>query len=217
MRKENRTYYFSVEGETEKWYLDWLQGTINENPTAKYTIKLDCKIQKDPLSRAKGLTILGKTEITHIFDRESEEDVHVKQFQTTLDRMKMAQNIGKSITYHLGYSNFMFELWMILHKADCNGSLTHRSKYLASINKAYGENFENLDQYKHEDNFKRVLKKLSLAQVGDAVRRAKLIMQRNAEAGFFPQQYKGYKYYKENPSLTIWEIIEKILSECELL
>lgn len=28
MRKENRTYYFSVEGETEKWYLDWLQSTI---------------------------------------------------------------------------------------------------------------------------------------------------------------------------------------------
>ena len=30
MRKENMTYYFSVEGETEKWYLDWLQNCINE-------------------------------------------------------------------------------------------------------------------------------------------------------------------------------------------
>ena len=29
MRKENRTYFFSVEGDTEKWYLDWLQTTIN--------------------------------------------------------------------------------------------------------------------------------------------------------------------------------------------
>lgn len=53
------------------------------------------KIQKDPLARAKGLAILGKTKITHIFDRESEEDVHVRQFQTNLDRMKMGQNIGK--------------------------------------------------------------------------------------------------------------------------
>ena len=112
MRKENRTYYFSVEGETEKWYLEWLQSTINANLEARYTVKLDSKIQKDPLARAKGLTILGKTEVTHIFDRESEESVHVQQFQTTLDRMKAAQNIGKSITYHLGYSNFTFELWM---------------------------------------------------------------------------------------------------------
>lgn len=29
-------------------------------------------------------------------------------------------------------------------------------------------------------------------------------------------QYKGYKYYKENPSLAIWEAIEKILKDCEL-
>lgn len=81
MRKEKKTYYFSVEGDTEKWYLDWLQNTINAHPAACYTVKLDSKIQKDPLSRAKGLTILGKTEVTHIFDRESEEDVHVSNFR----------------------------------------------------------------------------------------------------------------------------------------
>lgn len=169
------------------------------------------------MARAKGLTISGKTEITHFFDRESEEDIHVKQFQTTLDRMKMAQSIGKSITYHLGYSNFTFELWMILHKADCNGLMTHRSQYLAPLNRAYGENFENLNQYKSEDNFKRVLKKLTLEQVCNAVCRSKAIMRKNVEAGYTPQRYKGYAYYRENPSLSIWEAIEKILSECELL
>ena len=52
MRKEKLTYYFSVEGETEKWYLDWLQDRINESRDAKYTVKLDAKIQKDPLARA---------------------------------------------------------------------------------------------------------------------------------------------------------------------
>ncbi|MDR1772524.1 MAG: RloB family protein [Hungatella sp.] len=217
MRKENRTYYFSVEGETEKWYLDWLQDLINANPATKYTVKLDSKIQKDPLARAKGLTILGKTEIIHIFDRESEEDVHVSQFKTTLDRMKMAQSIGKSITYHLGYSNFTFELWMILHKCDCNGSLAHRSQYLVPLNKAYNEKFENLDQYKHEDNFKRILKQLTLEHVCVAIQRSKAIMRRNQEAGYILQEYKRYKYYKENPALSIWESIEKILRECELL
>ena len=29
MRKETKKYYFSVEGETEKWYLEWLENTIN--------------------------------------------------------------------------------------------------------------------------------------------------------------------------------------------
>ncbi|MDD4532205.1 MAG: RloB family protein [Bacilli bacterium] len=217
MRKENRTYYFSVEGETEKWYLDWLQDLINANPAAKHTVKLDSKIQKDPLARAKGLTILGKTEIIHIFDRESEEDVHVREFKTTLDRMKTAQNIGKSITYRLGYSNFTFELWMILHKSDCNGSLGHRSQYLVPLNKAYDEKFENLDQYKHEDNFKRILKQLTLEHVRAAVQRSNAIMKRNQESGYILHEYKRYKYYKENPALSIWEPLEKILRECELL
>lgn len=66
MRKENYTYYFSVEGETEKWYLEWLQGCINASADAKCTVKLDVKIQKDPLVRVKSMTILGKTEITRL-------------------------------------------------------------------------------------------------------------------------------------------------------
>lgn len=203
--KENRLYYFSVEGETEKWYLEWLQKTINSEPASKYMVKFDVKIQKDPLGRAKGLTALGRTEIVHVFDRESEDEVHRNQFQTTLDRMKMAQNIGKKISYKLGYSNYTFELWIILHKADCNGSLANRYQYLAPINRVYNEDFENLDQYKHEDNFKRILSKLEFGNVQDAVQRAKLIMERNKDAGYVLQQYKGYRYYIENPSLSLGE------------
>lgn len=217
MRKENRTYYFSVEGETEQWYLEWLQRIINAELNAKYTVKLDSKIQKDPLSRVKRMTIVGKTEITHIFDYESDEEIHVKQFKTALERMKDAQNTGKNIKYHLGYSNFTFELWMILHKADCNGSLMHRRQYLMPLNRAYGENFENLDQYKHENNFKRILSNLTLDNVRQAIRRAKVIMRKNEEMGYRLQEYKGYRYYKENPSLSLWEQIERILTDCKVL
>lgn len=217
MRKENRTFYFSVEGETEKWYLDWLERTININTSSKYTVTLDSKVQKDPLARAKQLTIVDKTEITHLVDYESEEPIHIQKFITTLDRMKAAQNLGKGIKYMLGYSNFTFELWMILHKADCNGALDHRQQYLAPLNRAYGEHFENLRQYKYEDNFKRILGKLTLENVREAIRRSRAIMKRNQEAAYSIQPYRGYKYYKENPSLSIYESIEKILKTCELL
>jgi len=190
MRKENRTYYFSVEGETEQWYLEWLQRMINVDPAARYTVKLDSKIQKDPLARVKRLTIVDKTEITHIFDYESEEPVHVQQFKAVLDRMKAAQDSGKNIKYQLGYSNFTFELWIILHKTNCNGTLTHRRQYLTPLNQAYDQQFENLDQYKHEDNFKRILDQLTLDNVRKAIQRSKTIMQRNQEAGYILQQYK---------------------------
>ena len=217
MRKETKKYFFTFEGDTEKWYFEWLQRTINSTPTALYTVKFDCHIQKDPLKRAKSLITLEKTEITHVMDQESEDEIHVQQFETALSRMKSAEKIGKSIKYNLGYNNFAFELWIILHKADCNGSLIHRRQYLVPLNRAYFEQFENLDQYKHEGNFKRLLGKLTLDDVGQAVRRSKTITQANQDNGYVLHQYKGYRYYKENPSLSIWEIVEKIMGECGLL
>ena len=217
MRKETRKYYFSVEGETEKWYLDWLQKTINAISESKYNVKLDAKIQKDPLARVKGMTLLEQTEITHVFDRESEDSIHTKQFQETLDRMSDAEQLGKDINYKLGYSNFTFELWIILHKADCNGTKTNRKQYLSDLNKAYGEKFEDLNEYKRENDFKRILKKITIEDVISAVRRAETIMKRNEESGYRLQQYKGFSFYKENPSLSVWEIVREILSECGII
>lgn len=215
--KEHRKYYFTVEGETEQWYLQWLQNQINEDPAAAYKVTIDCPKQKDPVKRVKSMVVTGPTDITHVFDYESNDAVHTTQFQTTLDRMKKAQSLGKEIKYHMGYSNFAFELWMILHKTECAGPLAHRRQYITPINQAYNEIFENLDQYKHEDNFKRMLGKLALVDVKRAIERARAIMQRNEERGYILQQYKRFRYYRENPSLYIWESIEKILKDCELI
>jgi hypothetical protein len=44
--KTTHKYYFSVEGETEKWYLNWLQDKINSDPAARYKVSIDSKIQK---------------------------------------------------------------------------------------------------------------------------------------------------------------------------
>lgn len=163
------------------------------------------------------MTIVGKTEITHIFDYESDEEKHIKEFKNTLDWMKEAQASGKNIKYHLGYSNFTFELWMILYMSDCNTVLSHRRQYLNPLNRAYGEKFENLVQYKEEKNFKRILSKLTLEHVKQAIRRSEVIMRRNETMGNKPQQYKGYYYYKENPSLAVWEQIKQILQDCGLV
>lgn len=145
-------------------------------------------MQKNPLKRAKSLAVTGKTEI-----------------------------YSKQISYKFGYTNLTFDLWIILHKVACNASQTHRKNYINPLNRSYGEKFENMDEYKHEDNFKRCLEQLSIDNVRDAIDRANKIMTRNRENGYLLYEYKGYKYYKENPSLTINEIIEKILKDCELI
>ena len=149
------------------------------------------------------------------FHVESDEDVHTEQFIETMDKMKEAQR-NKQVKYFFGYSNLAFDLWIVLHKSNCNGPKSHRRQYLSDINRAYDEQFENMHQYKHEDNFKRCLSKLTLGDVKDAVQRAKNIMKTLKDNQAHPRQYKGFEYYTENPSLEIWRIVEKILIACKL-
>ena len=216
-RKPTNKYYFSVEGETEQWYLKWLQDMINSTEESVCKVSIDCPVKKNPLKHAKSLPVTRKIEIYHFFDYESDEPLHVQGFQDVMDNMKKAEKLGKQIKYKSGYSNFTFDLWIILHMVNCNASYAHRKQYITQINRAFGEKFENMDEYKHEDNFKRCLSKMDLSNVIAAISRAKKIMQRNKENGYILHQYKGYQYYKENPSLTAWEAIEKILNECKLL
>ena len=38
-------------------------------------------------------------------------------------------------------------------------------------------------------------------------------MKNNVASGYFLHKYKGFSYYQENPSLAVWEAIEKILKD----
>ena len=216
-RKSTLKYYFSVEGETEYWYLEWLQDQINNASEATGKVSFNKKIQKDPMKRAKSLAITDKVEIWHLSDYESSDEVYVKRFTETMDRLAETKSLKKQIVYKFGYSNFTFDLWIILHRMDCRRAFSHRKQYITLINKAYDEKFKNMDEYKHEADFKGCLKKLTLEDVTRAVNRSKEIMDINVRNGYTLHRYKGYSYYKENPSLMIWEVIEKILIDCKLM
>ena len=68
-----------------------------------------------------------------------------------------------------------------------------------------------------EDVFRSCLQKLSLNDVIKAVERSEKIMGNNVAAGYVMQKYKGFSYYKENPSLAVWEVIKKVLKDCKLI
>ena len=188
-KKTTKKYYFSVEGETEQWYLKWLQDTINNTEQAAYRVSIDCPVRKDPVKHAKCLNVTQKVEVYHFFDYESDEQTHVNAFMSAMDNMKKAEKIGKQITYKSGYSNFTFDLWIVLHMADSNASYAHRKQYLVPINRAFGEKFASMEEF----------------------------MQSNQDNGYTLHQYKGYHFYKENPSLESWKAIEKILKDCGLI
>lgn len=210
---ENKKYVLTVEGETEKIYFQWLRDKINECEERKYNVSFTIKVQQSPRDFYKGTNSKIVPKAIHVCDIESLDKVHVDKFKKILDEMKEAKK-EKNIKYSLAYSNFSFELWIVLHKKACNKRLNHRKDYLAPINDCFNEKFEDLDHYKREKDFMRCLSKLTLDDVKKAIERAEKINSQNILNGYNEENYKGYKHFKENPSLSIHEQVKTILIEC---
>ena len=72
-RKKTLTYYFSVEGSTEKWYLDWLENQINAIDEAK------CKVLSGKERMVEGTCLYSDKDATikkYVikYDHEREDD-----------------------------------------------------------------------------------------------------------------------------------------------
>jgi len=217
-RKTTRKYYFSVEGETEKWYLNWLQKTINDTRNAKARVSFSIKVEKNPCAFVKSLSSLQKTtELVHVVDVEGSDISSRKTFSGILGNLSKAMDIKSGIRYSLGYCNLSFELWIILHKTDCFGTFSSKDAYLPFINREYKTHFSGMRDYKKEGNFSRVLNKLELEDVISAIDRAHSIQSNKDRDGLRPLQAHGFEYYQDAPSLSLDQYIEQILKDCGLL
>lgn len=95
-RKPTNKYYFSVEGETEQWYLKWLQDMINSTEESVCKVSIDCPVKKNPLKHAKSLTVTRKIEIYHFFDYESDEPNPCARLSGRYGKLKKARKTGKT-------------------------------------------------------------------------------------------------------------------------
>lgn len=210
--RRNIKYFFSVEGETEELYFLYLKNLIltEENRIANPVFQIE---KCSPLKCVKKISVIHPCTITSIFDVEGNDTDHRKRFENTLKEMKASERLGKSIKFELGYSNIDFELWIILHKKDLFGTVGSKAQYLKNINQIYGTKFEALREYKTERNFSQILSNITLDDVKAAIARAEKIMnQRKLEASLLKSY--GYEWCDKNPSLSIHNVISKILKEC---
>lgn len=210
--KRNKKYFFSVEGDTEDLYFQHLKKLIlaKDNRIANPIIQIE---KCSPSKIVKKLTFIQPCTITAVFDVEDEDTVHRSRFENTLKEMSDAEKLGKAIKFDLGYSNIDFELWIILHKKDLFGTVGNKTQYLKTINQICGTKFEALREYKEERNFKQILSKITLDDVKAAIARAeKITKQRKSEGN--PIKTCGYEWFDKNPSLSVHNVIKKILREC---
>ena len=211
-RKQTKKYYFSVEGETEKMYLEWLQQRINEESDLKFKISFDIKVEKNPLSMVKSEVILGGENIFHFFDFESPASCHIKARDEIFKKLKEAKSI-KRVNYGPAYSNFCFELWLLLYKKCLRRSFTDRKQYLVEINKIFNKKFEDFREYKHRDNFCSILNALTFQDFLQAIENSELILKDCEENGLSNQKY-GFKFYENNPSTSVGTVLQTILKDC---
>ena len=209
------TFHFSVEGETEKLYLERLQELINASDEAAFSVRFDVKVSS-PTSYVKGTAISQPTTIYHFCDYESNSEEHQKRFMHLLDEMKKAEKLGKQIHYVLGYCNFSFELWILMHVTNAQRSLSDRSHYLKELNKAFRKSFTSMKEFKKEQNLNLLFKELSLENVRQAIKRSQNLMKQQNEYAEKPKRYKKFDFYESNPSLSLGKIFTDIFNEIKL-
>lgn len=224
-RKESRQFSISVEGiNCEKMYFEHLAKLINSSDRSTYNLKVDPR-KMSPLEYAKRNAHKpvekkkGNKKIPYIHVQDIEDyydDFQREKFFEMIDDMREAEK-QFNINYALGYSNYTFELWMLLHVADMNHAVQDRHSYLAPINKWFGRRYEDIDQFKRHDEFQTILDEfVTLDSIKQAIERAKLIVQNNADNGQIKETYKGVTFYHDNPDISVHDIVQMIFEVCEV-
>lgn len=221
-RNESRQFYMSVEGvNCERLYFEHLAKLINLSGRNQYNLKISPKAMT-PMQYAKRNAYRpvdqrnGKNlPYIHIQDIEDFYNAQLQQkFYGIIDEMRNAERTF-GISYCLGYSNYTFELWMLLHIADMTSSVVNRAAYLQPINYYFHRNYSSLNEFKNADEFQKILDGfITLDTVFDAVRRAGQIVDNNVKQSKKKITYRGVTFFQDNPDVTVHEIVQMILDVC---
>lgn len=220
-RKESRHFNISVEGECEQLYFMHLKGLINNSDTNTYKLSLNVKVGS-PFECVKRIAprIMDKNnkkDIPYFHIQDIEDYYDVAQRNKFFAIIKEMKSVKKEfgIKYELGYSNYTFELWMLLHVTDMTSPVQSRGLYLDSINKYFKCNYEGIGEFKNNVEFQKILDKfVTLDSVRQAICRAKKIVQNNSCNLKETDRWGGITFFKDNPDLSVHKVVETILNVC---
>ena len=204
----------TCEGETEKWYFQHFKVLVNNSSAC--TMRLDYEepfVTKEPLRRAKYISIPFERKWYHIIDQETNSSSDKITFKNNLKNFNDIKKIRKNVKLYLGYSNISFELWLIMHKTNEQPQVHKPSQYLKLLKKLYNcPNIKELEEFKTKQNFERVLKQITLDDIKRAVRNGQKLELENKKCCAH-QKNCGFEYFEENPSTNLHKIIIDIFND----
>jgi hypothetical protein len=153
----------------------------------------------------------------HVQDIENyHDDFQRKKFYQMIDEMRNAEN-EFGVVYKLGYSNYTFELWMLLHVADMTHSVQDRHSYLAPVNRWFHRHYTNMDEFKSHDEFQNILNEfVTLDSIQKAISRAERIVQNNEDDKKTKKTYNGVTFFQDNPDVSVHQVVQMIFEVCEV-
>ncbi len=225
IKKESRQFHISVEGiNCEKMYFEHLAKLINSSGRNTYNLKVAPR-KMSPMEYAKRNAYKptekrkGNKKIPYIHVQDIEDyysDDQRTKFYTMIDEIRTAGD-KFGIIYELGYSNYAFELWMLLHVADMNYAVQDRYSYLAPVNRWFHRNYTSIDEFKSHEEFQDILDEfVTLDSIRLAISRAEKIVQKNGEDRKTKETYKGFTFFRDNPDISVHKVIQMIFEVCEV-
>ena len=223
-RKESRQFNISVEGiNCERMYFEHLEKLINSSNRNTYNLKVSPKVMS-PLEYAKRnahrpVDKNGNRKIPyiHIQDIEDYYDEYQRtKFFGVIDEMRTAED-KFGIEYELGYSNYTFELWMLLHVTDMNYAVQDRHSYLAPVNRWFNRSFKSIAEFKSHDEFQKILDEfVTLDSVKLAIERAQKLVQNNKDEKKVREMHNGFTFFRDNPDISVHEVVQLIFEVCKV-
>jgi len=225
-KKESRVIRMSVEGiNCERLYFKHLAKLINRSGSNMYNLKIDPKV-RSPKQYARSIASLPqekrknnrKIPFFHIQDIEDYyNDGFRRKFEEVISEMREAEEEW-DLSYEMGYSNYTFELWMLLHAADMKYAIRDRYAYLDPINRWFNKRYKDLDEFKAEAEFQSILDQyVTLDSIWKAIKRAEKIKNANKDEGKKTMSYKNVEFYPDNPDLSIHLVVRQILDICGVI
>lgn len=196
-------YIIGCEGANqEKLYFEKIQEIVNSIEERTYDLLFDFAepFGGDPkcvVERAVKKSI-GKMNKAAVFDYDGKKEKYEEAIDLAMD---------KQIT--LGYTNYCFDLWLILHKEDYICSVNSSDGYIEELRRVYG--LKDNANVKKRDQVKAILEKINLEDIKAAIRRAEMIVASNLEKEA-NKTMKEYEYY-DNPDTQMHEMLKSVFSK----
>ncbi|OBR68406.1 hypothetical protein A7K91_21225 [Paenibacillus oryzae] len=197
-----RNYICTCEGSQEKIYLEHVAKLLTIFPQRVVSINAIID-QPGRLERQ-----YEQYDRASLFDYDFNKELFEKnilQCEKMQREDKRAKGKNRRRTFH-AYSNVNFDLWLVLHKENCNRPAASNDGYLDIVRRIY--HLDKEDNIKKEQNIRRIVEQISLQDVKAAIRRAEDIRNKKVETDC---EIIGGTHIYPNPDFSIHIFLKYVL------